>query len=164
MLKISYQNKVDYYKIKDKIKEDKNYTYWDMCSYKVHDIPEPPTSDWHSIDRLVYDKDDNCIGILEANIDRQQNIVTNISAYNLGDKHLFGRALKEFFDILFLDYKFRTVTWYCRADNPSNRMYSRHARLVGTLKQYYLTYGNKVVDANIYEIIREDYINKRMAG
>jgi hypothetical protein len=158
MLKISYKNKEDYNKIKSRIKDDKNYTYWDVCSYKVHDVPEPSSSDWQYIDRLVYDNEDNCIGIIEAPINREQNIVTNISVYNLGNKFIFGKALKEFFDILFLDYKFRTLTWYCRADNPSNKLYSRYGRLVGTLNQFYLIYGNKIVDANIYEITRDDYI------
>ena len=38
MLKPSYENKEDYYKIKEKIKYDKDYTYWDIYIAIKHTI------------------------------------------------------------------------------------------------------------------------------
>lgn len=148
--------------------DDPKYMFYVNSSY--YSPQEIEDSDWSSIQRIsIYNSEIK--GFLSATIDRDSNIVINLSLvrYNL-DKNsfIFMKDTECFIDYLFVYKQFRKIKFWCFNKNlPSVKLCEGLlVKTLGARSVGYYEYDQKLPDGNyysknLYEITREAYMKNR---
>lgn len=133
-------------------------------------------SDWFSMPENSYDSrvfvslndEGEVIGVILYQFKISCLSVDGLCAMSFaegGDKWIYGQDLKQCIDDMFNVYGMNRVEWHCYADNPAIKGYRKlikrcGGREVGFLKQNARLLDGKIHDSYIFEIMKEDYLNK----
>lgn len=162
MLDLAFNYEKELNEVWGKVCLDKKYTYFnysDEIKYTIN------TSDNNSdyIQFVSLDSNKKVIGYFIANVNRIFNNVTSIAAAKFeGSSFVFARDLKDFILKLFLEYRFRKISFYVLIGNKVEKMYDKfvenyNGRIVGIEKDAVLLHG-VYLDNKLYEIFRDDFI------
>lgn len=112
-------------------------------------------------------KNNELVGYISYNIDRQANYVYNFEAINFTDnKIVFGVDIKEIIYDIFYVFNFNKIVFSVIVGNPIEKSYDilvkkYGGRVVGVYKEdLKLTDGN-LYNRKTYEIMRDDFKNHR---
>lgn len=107
---------------------------------------------------------DRVIGLFEANINRQSNMVTGMAIINFTGKAnlVFAKDFRQFFYDLFLKYDFNKVEWGVVVGNPAEIIYDkfvakRGGRVVGVYRESNRLWDGKLYDYKMYEILKREF-------
>lgn len=113
------------------------------------------------------DSDENIIGYIAYNIDRQTDNVNNLCAINFNhNKAIFGIDLIQAVDDIFLKFNFNKINFNVIIGNPAEGMYDKFVkmckgRIVGVMKKHTKLVDGKIYDIKYYEITRDNWIKNR---
>lgn len=143
---------------------EEKYKYWNCGAfYEAFKIDE----DTWNRHQFVSTSNDEVIGLIQYNIDRQSNSVSSLEIINFTDNIVvFGRDLKQALTDIFEKYKFRKINFSVVIGNPIeksyNKMIEKHGgRIVGVYKDDVKLMDGNYYDRKLYEIFADDYFNYR---
>ena len=119
---------------------------------------------WNS-HQFVSVKDGVVLGYISYNVTRAENSAHSLSVINFSNnKVIFGRDLMRALNDIFVNYKFRKLSFNVIVGNPIEKAYDRlikkyGGRIVGILKKDVKLIDGEIYDRKIYEIFAEDYLN-----
>jgi len=123
-----------------------------------------PEDEWGSVSYAVLNPTDGKpIGHLSSHLNLKGHFVTNFVGINFyGPSVHFMRGIAEYFFLIFMEYKYNHVEFYCSSSHPSIGLYEKFlslcgGSLVGVLKRAFVEISNELSDMNIYQIMREDF-------
>jgi hypothetical protein len=111
-------------------------------------------------------KDKQILGVIGYHINRSNDYADNLWIMNFSDNVIvFGIDVRRAIDNLFMKYNFRKITFTVVIGNPVEKSYDRlvskyGGRIVGTYKENVRLMDNKFYDEKLYEIFRDEYIEK----
>jgi hypothetical protein len=165
MLKLSYFYKTRIQEEYKKIIYDEKYKYYFCQCFWNYEFPlSTGDSDWYGIEYVSVDRNNNIIGYLGANIDRESNKVSSLRILNFKDKGniTFSRDLRNFIIELFERYKVNKIEFSVVGGNPIEKMYDKYikkynGRIVGHFKDYVKLTDGEYHDYKMYEIFKKDF-------
>lgn len=130
-------------------------------------IPDIPDNNYNSHWFASVDSNNDVIGIITYSINEAARSCYNFGIMSFSRGNLqFLRDVKQVIDDIFYKYNFNRINFLCFADNPALRGY-RHfikkygGREVGIYRQCNMLMDGKLHDAVIFEILKNDYIERR---
>lgn len=142
------------------------FKYYYCSSYHDYEL-NLANSSWNDLDFVSVDKNDNVIGFLSAKIHRGDEMVSSLRVINFYDlNYTFSKDFHQFLNDLFVKFKFRKVSFSVVVGNPAEKMYDKYiekysGRVVGVKKKDIKLYDGEYYDFKMYEIFRDDYVNKK---
>jgi len=165
ILKIAYYYKTklqDEYKL---IVYNDKYKFYFCSSYWNYEFDVSGNSNYYQIDFVSVDENDNVIGFLGANINRDINKIDSLRIINFKNKCniIFSKDLYKFLNELFTVHNFNKIEFSVVVGNDIEKMYDKYClknsgRIVGQYKEHVKLTDGKLYDYKIYEIFREDYL------
>lgn len=129
-------------------------------------------SNWERHEFVSKD-DEGIIGYISYNISRVNNQVSGIGLINfrLNDKQasmIFGIDFMRVFMNIFDKYNFHKILFNVVVGNPVEPKYDKivkrlGGRVVGTYKEDTRLMDNKLYDVKMYEILRSDYMSRKVS-
>jgi len=124
---------------------------------------------WKIHQFVSVDSSENVIGYLNAAVSQKGHFINNLaiirflknSRYNV----TFSKDLAEFFEFLFLFYKYRKIDFGVSLNSPNQTWYKKYVnkyggRIVGILKQHFARIDGTITDYEMYEILLGDFCEK----
>lgn len=167
MIKVAYSYKDT---IKEMLREvwyDEKYKYYFASRWHSDYETKEKEGDWNNLKFVSVNSKDNVLGIIEASIDRDHNIVSGLAAINLSEnKVIFGRDIAQVIEDIFCKFNYRKMKFSVVCGNPIEDTYDRMVekyggRIVGIFKQDVMLLDNKMYDEKFYEIFRDDFIKSK---
>lgn len=162
MLKLALVYKDKLLKEYQNIIYDDHFKYYNCSSY--WEIPKIDESTWNNIQLVSVDKNDNVIGYLTANIDRECNYINGLGIASFNGLNItFSKDLYQFLIDLFLKYGFNKISFKVVLGNPAEKMYDKYIKKYGgriirvRLRHNRLQDGN-FYDEKLYEIFKDDFL------
>jgi hypothetical protein len=119
---------------------------------------------WQELQFVSVNKDDTVIGIFEASIVRQSNIVNSFRTANFTGKpnSIYSQDLQQFFIDLFMKFNLSKVIWYVHVGNPAELIYDKFinhhgGRVVGVFKEDSRLWDGRLYDLKAYEILKREF-------
>ena len=115
----------------------------------------------------VREKDDEVVGYISYDIDRQANIVSDIGIINFGDtKAVFSKDVMQAIDDIFCKFNFKKIEFSVVVGNPAEKIYDKFiaqygGRVVGTWRNHTKLIDGEAYDTKMYELFREMYIHNK---
>lgn len=165
MLKIAYYYNSKIQEEYQKIIYDDKYKFYCCSSYWSFKFDESASNNWSQVEYVSVDNDDNVIGFLGAEVDRNINKVTSLRVINFRDKCnvTFSKDLHKFLIELFTVHNFNKINFSVVCGNPIEKMYDKYiakygGRILGIYKDDVKLTDGKLYDYKIYEIFKDNYL------
>lgn len=148
---------------------DPRYAWYYSWSHAPFTLPTN-CGDWDEITLASLNYDGEVIGQITYYVDRDVESVDNLGVINYSqnpqDKIIFGRDLYKAVDAIFTKFGFARLTFSVRVGNPAEPFYDRLAkraggRIAGVLRHDAKLSTGEIVDAKIYEIMRDEYMSSK---
>lgn len=140
---------------------NEKYKYYNNNSYYFE--TEIDNETWNKHQFVSVDKDNNVIGYISYNVDRQTNNCRNLVIINFTDnKFEFGMDLGKAIKDIFEKFKFRKLSFTVIIGNPVEKSYDKMikkygGRIVGIKKDEVKLFDGEYYDIKLYEIFADDY-------
>lgn len=157
------------YPYKDKLQQKYNeiilnekYKYYNCNHWWKYEL-KIESDNWQTLQCISTDKENNIIGFIEADIDRNIESVSSLQIINFYDINItFSRDLYEFLINLFKKYKFKKINFCVICGNPIENMYDKYinkygGRIVGVKKEHVKLHDGEICDLKMYEIFKRDF-------
>jgi len=164
---ISYKAELDKINI-ELMEKEEIYKYFISADYwyKLFVIDE---TEYNQISRVSVDSDGKVIGYIGVSLNKAINSVNHMYVcYFKMPKisYTFTKDVLEFIDYLFVYKKFNKIHWSVYIGNPAIKVYNKfieryNGKIVGYFKDDERLLDNSIVDKQVYEIIREDYLKAK---
>lgn len=143
-----------------------NKKYWYYNSYSYFSPISIDENTWDKMQFASVNSDGEVIGYLSYSIDRECRFVSGPSIINFTNNPVFGIDVMQMVKDIFEKYNFQKIDFFVIIGNPIERQYDRlirkyGGRIVGIHKRHVMLPDGKLYDEKMYEILREDYLNKR---
>ena len=141
------------------------YKYFRYHSFES--VPEIATETWNALDFVSIDKNDNIIGNIFYQINRETNNVHSLGIINFSDDIItFGKDLLKVFKDIFEKFNFNKLSFSVIMGNPAERHYDKiiskyGGRIIGIEHKEVKLFDGKLYDKKLYEIVREDYLRSK---
>lgn len=138
------------------------YKYWQPGSYGN---PIEIATDIMNEHQFVSVSDDEVIGYIGYEIDRETNAVDGLNVVNFSNnKVTFGMDLGQALKDIFEKYHFRKLSFSVVVGNPIEKSYDRMikkygGRIVGIKKEEVKLCDGKYYDEKMYEIFSDEYFS-----
>lgn len=141
------------------------YKYWQINGYDkgCPDVPETNYGEAH----FVILNNDDIIGYVSYNINRQTRCVWGFEAVNFSDNRiLFGLSMFRILKNIFEKDGFNKINFNVAVGNPIEKSYDKFiekygGRIVGYYKDDIILSDGTLCDYKLYEIMRVDYIKNK---
>ncbi len=141
------------------------YKYWNSCSYFSEFTIDASTWNRHQFVSIDSGADNEVIGYIGYEIDRDANYCWGLNIINFTDKtNLFaldlGHALKDIFE----KFKFNKLRFTVIIGNPIEESYDKiiekyGGRIIGVQREEVRLIDRKLYDEKLYEITLVEYLN-----
>ena len=138
--------------------------FLNSSGYRKYELSIPREDEWGCVSYAVLNPTDGKpIGLLASHLNIKGHFVSNFVVINFyGPSVHFMRGLAEYIFLIFEEYKYNHVEFYCSSRHPSIGLYEKFlsmcgGSLVGVLKRNFVEINNELSDKNIYQIMREDF-------
>lgn len=117
-------------------------------------------SDANSIQLVSIDENENVIGFLQANLNREINHVTSLEVINFNEiNYTYSKDFNNFIRDLTEKFGFKKITFEVILGSPYEKLYDKHlkrfnGRVVGIKKAEVRLADGKYYDVKIYEIFK----------
>lgn len=143
-----------------------NEKYWYYNSNSYFFLSSIDDNTWDRMQFASVSSAGEVIGYLGYTIDRQCRYVSGLAIINFTDNPVFGIDVMHMVKDIFEKYQFRKINFSVILGNPIEKKYDKIAkkyggRIVGTYKDHVMLPDGKLYDEKIYEVLREDYLNKK---
>lgn len=135
------------------------FRYWDMNVTIDND-------NWSRHQFASVDKNDNVMGYISSNVDQKAHFISQISMIRFMDNKYtaFALDIKNFFLLMFNDYKYRKACFTLLVGSPHEKMYDRFmekygGRVVGIFKEHTALPNGQICDEKSYEIFRQPFLS-----
>jgi hypothetical protein len=168
MLKVAYYYNTKIQEEYQNIVYNEKFKFFCCSSYWSFKFEDCSSSNWFQIEYVSVDKNDNVIGFLGAEVERDINKVKSLRIINFKDKCnvTFSKDLHKFLIELFTVHNFNKINFSVVCGNPIEKMYDKYCakyggRIVGICKKDVKLTDGKLYDYKIYEIFKDDFINSQ---
>ena len=127
---------------------------------------QPSKSTWETHEFVSLSKEGEVLGYIVYDIDRNTYNAHGLLAVNFSDnKFTYGLDLKRVIKNIFCKFNFNKLSFIVFCGNPIEKSYDKMVtkyggRIVGIRKQDVKLSDGEYYDTKMYEILREDFINK----
>lgn len=164
MLELAYFNQAELYDCLKHVVTNKDLYFYLMYPNKFFNF-RIDNNDSTSIQFVSKTQTGEIIGFFSAYINSSHDYIENLDFINFSGRPsiIFSRDTKLFFDEIFINRKFRKITFYAIAQNPAVKMYRKLIKKLGGQEVGILKENKKLTDGQyydevIFEIFREGYI------
>lgn len=139
------------------------YKYYNYSSY-FSDF-ELSTDNWVNQQFVSVDKDNNILGYISYNVNRQTNNAEELGIISFVDNSItFGKDLHQVILDIFLKFNYNKLSFTVVMGNPIEKYYNRMVlkyggRIVGIKQQDARLMDNKIYDVKLYEITKDKFIS-----
>jgi hypothetical protein len=127
-LAIKYEAKLQ--ELFSRVAFDEKYMFFNGCSYR--DKYKADESTWNKHEFVSLDKEENVIGYIKYNIDRESSVASGLQIINFtNNKIIFGKDVMQALEEVFTKFKFRKLKYAVYVGNPIEGTYDRLTKLYG---------------------------------
>lgn len=146
--------------------EDK-YKYWNFTNY--YEDWKPGENTWNNHEYVILNSSNEIVGFIGYEINRANEYVTGLNIINFTDDCiLFGVNVMRVIQDIFEKFHFRKLCFSVVVGNPIEPKYDClvdkfGGRVVGIQEKHVRLMDGKWYDVKMYEILEENYINRRIS-
>ena len=139
------------------------YKYYNYSSY-FSDF-ELATDTWINQQFVSVDKDNNILGYISYNVQRQTNNADEFGVISFVDNSItFGKDLHQVLLDIFFKFNYNKLSFTVVVGNPIERYYDKTikkygGRIVGVKEQEAKLMDSSLYDVKLYEITKEHFIS-----
>lgn len=154
--------------MKETIYEDK-YKYYHEGYFNESEL-KISEGTWNGHTYVSVDKDNNVLGYIKYGISRPIYSAHGLTIVNFTDNKLtFGKDVYKAITDIFLKYNLNKLNFGVFVGNPIEKTYDKlvhkyNGRIVGVRKNDVMLSDGKLYDFKMYELLREEFLDKHMEG
>lgn len=163
MLDLAYKHKEQLQQKYQEILFNDKYKYYFSSRYRNYDFKINNVS-WDGIQMVSINRKHEILGIFEAFIYREGNLISSLSIINFSDKCniIFSKDLYQFILDLFYKFSFNKIEFLVVCGNSIETMYDKYinkygGRIIGKRKRTVVLQDGKFYDMKYYEIFQNDF-------